>query len=114
MQLGQLQKIETQLLDLGFQIVAVSPDPPDKLSASVEKNQLTYSLFSDSEFLASRAFGVAFQAASGNPPRLLPVPAVFLIRSDGSIAFTYANPNYKVRLQPGILLAAAKTERAEQ
>jgi peroxiredoxin len=113
-QLGQLQKIEAQLLDLGFQIVAVSPDPPDKLSASVEENPLTYSLFSDSEFVAARAFGVAFQAASGNPPRLLPVPAVFLIRSDGSIGFTYANPNYEVRLQPEILLAAARTERGQQ
>ena len=34
------------------------------------------------------------------------VPAVFLVGKSGRIEFQYVNPNYKVRLQPEVLLAA--------
>jgi peroxiredoxin len=37
----------------------------------------------------------------------LPAPATFLIGSDGIIRFEYTNPDYKVRLHPDVLLAAA-------
>ncbi len=127
MQLGQLQQIESALLDLGFQVIAISPDRPANLEASVEKHSLTYTLLSDSDMEASRAFGLAYEvdpstletlrnygtdleAASGEKHHQLPVPAVFLLRTDGLITFMYANPNYKVRLDPRILLAAARAE----
>jgi len=126
-QLGQLQKIEGQLLELGFQIVAISPDPVDQLEASIEKGGLTYSLVSDHAMKASRAFGLAYRVSDstaaalarsgvrlvenpGEAQSLLPVPAVFLVRDDGTITFTYANPDYKVRLDPAILLTAARLE----
>ena len=40
---------------------------------------------------------------------ILPVPAVFAVDRDGAIAFTYVNPDYKVRLPADELLEAAKT-----
>jgi hypothetical protein len=39
---------------------------------------------------------------------MLPVPAVFLVTTNGLIQFEYVNPDYKVRLDPELLLAAAK------
>ncbi len=39
---------------------------------------------------------------------LLPVPAVFLVNTDGIIQFQYVNPNYTVRLKKEVILAAAK------
>lgn len=36
-QLGQLQSIEGDLIKMGYQIVAVSPDTPEKLRESLEK-----------------------------------------------------------------------------
>lgn len=38
----------------------------------------------------------------------LPVPAVFLVNTDGIIQFQYVNPNYNVRLKKEVILAAAK------
>jgi peroxiredoxin len=128
-QLGQLQKIEDELLNLGYKILAISPDRPEKLRESVEKNELKYVLLSDAKMEAAKAFGLAFRVdaagyqrlsgfgidledASGEKHHLLPVPAVFLIGKDGIIQFQYANPNYKVRLTPEVLLAAAKTDVA--
>lgn len=114
-------------MELGFQIIAVSPEPVDRLKAAVEKNALSYRLVSDPAMEAARAFGLAYLvsdetaaslARSGvqlvripdESRPLLPVPAVFIVRTDGEIAFSYANPNYKVRLHPDLLLAAARTE----
>lgn len=125
LQLGQLQKIESQLVEMGFQLIAISPDRPEKLRESVQKHKLTYVLLSDSNAVATQAFGLAFKVsdktleqykgfgidledAAGAPHHVLPVPAVFIVGKDGIIQFEYINPNYKVRLNAELLLVAAK------
>lgn len=91
----------------------------------MERHGLRGRLLSDSQMCASLAFGVAYKVddatlaqlkghgvdleeASGEAHHLLPVPAVFVAGSDGVIQFTYANPDYKVRLNPDVLLAAVR------
>lgn len=123
--LGQLQEAEPRLRDLGYRIVAISPDRPEELGKSAEQHTLSYTLLFDSSMAAAKAFGIAFEvdapmleklasynidieAASGETHHLLPVPAVFIVGSDGIIDFSYANPDYKTRLAPEVLLAAAK------
>ncbi len=125
MQLGQLQKIEARLIKLGYQIIAVSADRPEKLQESVSKHSLTYTLLSDSKATGPQAFGIAYkmddkmveafkgynldiEAASGETHHILPAPAAFVVGTDGMIKFAYVNPNYKVRVDPDVLLAAAK------
>jgi hypothetical protein len=46
--------------------------------------------------------------ASGQKHHMLPVPAVFLIATNGLIQFQYANPDYRQRLNPDLLVAAAR------
>ena len=41
-QLADLQEASDQLLALGMQIIAISPDTPEKMLASVNKNKLSY------------------------------------------------------------------------
>lgn len=60
--LGQLQALEPKLLGLGYRILAVSPDRPEKLAQSVEKGRLGYTLLSDSAMAAA-------EAAIGPQPR---------------------------------------------
>lgn len=125
LQLGQLQEIEKPLLEMGYQIVAISADKPEKLKESVQKKAINYTLLSDSTMLAAQVFGIAFhlddetvekykkfgldiEEASGEKHHILPVPAAFVLKTDGTIVFSYVNPDYKVRVQPEALLAAAK------
>ncbi len=125
MQLGQLQDIEQDLINLGYQIIGISADRPEKLSESVNRHRLTYKLLSDSKLKSAKAFGVAYklddekvamykshemdiEAASGENHHILPVPAVFIIGTDGLIKFEYVNPDHRVRIKPEILLSAAK------
>ena len=118
--LADLQTIEPDILAAGYQIVAISPDSPESLSASVEKNKLNYILLSDNDAELIKAFGLAFKAperyvellnkSSGgkNKDVLLPVPAVFILNKQGDILFEYINPDYKKRLKGSLLMAALK------
>lgn len=101
----QLQSIEPRLLELGYQIIAVSPDPPEKLIETIQKRDLSFRLLSDVDLAAPRAFGIAFQPEG---KRALPVPAVYIVGADGVIRFHYVHPDYTVRLDSDLLLAAAK------
>lgn len=120
--LAQLQKVEARLLAMGYQILAVSPDRPEKIKQTAARGRLNYRLLSDSSMAASRAFGVAFrvndktvrkykeelnidlEADSGQTHHQLPVPSVFVIDTTGQIIFAHSNPNYKKRLDADILV----------
>ncbi len=117
--LSELQTIEPDVIKAGYQIIAISPDSPESLQASVSKNKLRYVLLSDNHSEAARGFGLAFQAperyaemlskASAEQNKdILPVPAVFVINPAGEILFEYINPDYKKRLNGSLLLAVLK------
>lgn len=117
--LAELQAIEPDIIHTGYQIIAISPDSPESLQASISKNKLNYLLLSDNHTEASRGFGLAFQAperyaemlgkASAEQNRnTLPVPAVFVVNTSGEIQFEHINPDYKKRLKGSLLLAVLK------
>lgn len=128
--LADLAKLLPDLQELGFRVLAISPDRPSELQKTVAKNNLTYTLLSDKSGALTRAFGLAYQvdadtltalkghgvdleAVSGNGRHELPVPAVYLINAKGTITFAHSNPDYKVRLPADELLAAARKVAAK-
>jgi len=117
--LSELQTIEPDIIKAGYQIIAISPDSPESLQASISKNKLNYLLLSDNHTAASRGFGLAFQAperyaemlskaSAEQNKNVLPVPAVFIVNPAGEILFEHINPDYKKRLQGSLLLAVLK------
>lgn len=121
--LAALGQVEDQLLDKGYQIIAVSPDNVNKVGESAA--DYNYTLYSDSLMEAASAFGLTFkvdapmlkkldsykidiEAASGQSHHLLPVPAVYIVGKDGIIKFRHYNPNYSKRLAPEDILKAIK------
>jgi peroxiredoxin len=120
-QLSALGQSEKELLDLGYQIIAVSPDSPKNLKATDEKNKLNYLLLSDSNGELSKAIGIAFQAPENyksiltegsdgaNISLLIPVPTVFILNEKGEIQFEHITPDYKHRITSELLIAAAKS-----
>ncbi|MCF2859951.1 AhpC/TSA family protein [Pseudoalteromonas sp. SMS1] len=122
-QLKGIQAIESQIASLGAQIIAVSPDSPKALAKSTIESP-NYLLLSDNKMAYAQALGLAyfldnktatayrnklgvnFVDLDGNDRVALPVPAVFVIDKRGLVQFQYANPNYKVRLDEKVLLAA--------
>ncbi|MBS3774092.1 MAG: AhpC/TSA family protein [Bacteroidales bacterium] len=114
--LAEIQEAESEILSLGYQLIAVSPDSPENLQATDEKHRLNYSLYSDANGDFSKAMGLAFQPperyqemledrSNGKNEGFLPVPAVFVVDTSGTILFEYINPDYSTRISAGLLLA---------
>ena len=123
--LMRLRHAEAPLIELGYEILFLSADRYEKLAGFLEEKDLPYTVLSDNRLEVARKFGIAFhvhdellqrymewghdlEEASGETHHMLPVPATFIVDTDGIIQFQYVNPNYKVRLHPDVLLAAAR------
>jgi peroxiredoxin len=117
--LSEIQKIESEILALGYQIVAISPDSPSFLKESVGKEKLNYKLFSDNKGAFAKGCGLAFATpekygkmlakySEGGNTGFLPVPSVFVVNEKQEINFEYINPDYSKRLKGDLLLAVLK------
>lgn len=120
-QLSGLQEISGGLEKMGYQLIAISTDAPTGLQASMDKENLKYTLLSDADLSVSKKLGIAFKAPKGywellpkstggkNVDLLLPVPSVFILSKTGEINFEYINPDFTKRLKPELLKVVAQT-----
>lgn len=120
MHLQALAEAEKEILDLGYQIAAVSPDAPKNLKSTEEKDKVKYTLLSDSKGELINAMGIAFQVpenyksvinanSNGENKSFLPVPSVFIVNEEGEILFEYISPNFKHRISNELLVSVLKT-----
>ena len=127
-QLAELKNIEKDLIDLGYQVLAISPESPARLQEQKLETEFSVTLLSDESLATIRGFGVGFYVADEttklykdkmdvdltqdtNSQSVLPAPAVFFVNTEGLIEFSYVNPNYRVRPSAELLLSAAKALR---
>ena len=119
MHLAALADAEKQILDLGYQIIAISPDTPENLKITAEKDKVKYTLLSDSKGDLIKAVGIAFEApenyksiinvhSNGVNTSLLPVPSVFVVDADSDILFEYISPDFKHRISSELLISVLK------
>lgn len=131
LQLSQLRLIQTDLEQLGYQVIAITPERPAQLRKTLEKDALTYTLVSDptAEIMSRfgigyrvsdanvekyRALGVDLENAPGANNHALPAPGVFITDRTGRIAFEYVHPDYRVRIPSAVVLAAAREIAADK
>ena len=120
-QLSGLVEIEEDVLELGYQIVAISPDDYKNLQSTIENNSTKYKLLSDPNGKFIKEIGIAFKTSSslkeyitgkgqkGETSSVMPAPTVMIVDKKGVIKFEYINPNYKERISGDMLLSILKT-----
>ena len=120
-QLSGLVEIEEDVLELGYQIVAISPDDYKNLQATIENNNTKYKLLSDPNGKFIKEIGIAFKTSSslkeyitsksqkGETSSVMPAPTVMIVDKKGVIKFEYINPNYKERISGEMVLSVLKT-----
>ena len=59
-QLAELKNIEQDLVDLGYQVLAISPESPDRLQEQKLETEFAVTLLSDASLDTIRQFGVGF------------------------------------------------------
>ena len=118
--LAELRLMQPDMDRMGYQMLAIGTDAPEGLKNTHEKGELNYTLLSDADLTAAKAFGLAFKAApknadmllksSGgkNTDGLLPVPAVFVLDTKGVIKYEHINPNFKERVSAKVLRAVTE------
>lgn len=128
-QLAALRDIEPQLQKLGYQLIAITPDSVASINKSLKDTgggKLHYTLLSDANFAASSAFGLAYYlddktaaaykgklgslitTEAGTEKVVLPVPAVYIVNTQGEALFNYVHINFRTRLHSELLLKAAE------
>ena len=123
--LEELREVEAEIAGLGYQLIGISPDRPGKAAEMAEKlGESSFLVLSDSPMEVAQALGLAFEvdaamleklgqygidieADSGYDHHWLPVPAAMVI-TDSVVRFNYANPDYQMRVDGDVLLAAAR------
>lgn len=117
LELQAYQEILSEIHALGGQLVAISPELPDNSLSLVEKYVLQYEVLSDLENKIARKFGLVFTVeeelrpiyktlgvdlvtSQGNENYELPVPATYVVDTNGTIILSYVDTDYTNRLDP--------------
>jgi peroxiredoxin len=120
----ELQALQAELPEItarGASLVAISPQIEANSRKSQRDNKLAFPILSDVKSEVANAFGIRFALpeylaetykAFGNdlavvnddPAWVLPMPARYVIGTDGIIAYSEVNPDYTQRPDPSELL----------
>ncbi len=117
LELLALHKILPDIKSLGGQLVAVSPQTPDHSLSDAQKFALEFEVLSDTSSDTARAFGLVFTLAeklrpiyadfgidlpeyNGNNSFELPIPATYVIGTDGIIEHAFVDADYTRRMEP--------------
>ena len=123
LELRALQEALPTISKAGATLVAVSPQTPSESLFTVVRNGLTFLLLSDAGSATAKAFGIAFELAeplrpmyaqfghalpdkNGDESWILPLPATYVIDTDGTIALAHVDLDYRNRLEPAEIIRA--------
>jgi len=121
LELRAYQRIIDDIRQAGAQLLAISPLTPDHSLTVQEKNELSFHVLSDlrnkiadnyqltfklPDYLHEiyRSLGYGLDKYNGDDSWELPVPATYLIDSQGIIRFASVDPDYRTRMDPAELL----------
>jgi len=126
LQLAKYQRALGQIHSLNAQLVAISPQTPDESLNIKEKNELQFEVLSDNGNIVARNYttifknddapvntmtklGFDFDGHYSDDSRELPVPAVFVIEQDGTIAFAKTEGgDYRNRVEVSEIIDSLK------
>lgn len=115
------QKILPQIKGLGGELLAISPQTPDRSQATLLKNFLEYEVLSDVGNRVARSFGLVYPLAAearriylgfgvdlaeynGDSSWELPLPGTFIIDRTLTVRFSFVDTDYTRRLEPASIL----------
>jgi peroxiredoxin len=121
LELQALQQALPEITARGASLVAISPQTAPNSRKSQRDNKLDFPILSDVKSEVANAFGIRFAlpdylvevyAGFGNdlpkinddPAWVLPMPARYVVGTDGIIAYSEVNPDYTQRPDPSELL----------
>jgi len=113
-ELSKLQDSLQLIQAKGATVIAVSPEKPEGISATIEKTKASYSVLYDEGLKIMKAYDVEFEVPentltryrnanidieknNGLNGKFLPVPAVYIIDKESNITYRFFDQDYKKR-----------------
>ena len=130
MHLHALQKALPQFKKYGAQLITVTPQTPDKSAAQIKKDGYPFEVLSDLDSKVMQDYKLYFElpadliavykkheldieAFNGKGRNVLPVPGSFVIDKKGVVRAMQAQTDYKVRMEPAVIIETLKKLAAE-
>ena len=112
-----------KIQSLGANLVGISPETPDVAQQTVSKHNLPFEVLSDVGNEVIKSFGLVNEvfeemrplylewgldipAANGDDSWEIPIPATYVIDTQGVIRAAYVNKDYTQRMEPADIIAA--------
>jgi peroxiredoxin len=126
MELAAIEAVLPEIVARSASVVAISPQTQPNSRKSARQNHLTFPILGDIKGEVAASFGLRFAlpdylvalykslkndlpAFNADPSWTLPMPARYVIGSDGVIAYAEVNPDYTKRPDPSELLPVLDT-----
>jgi peroxiredoxin len=131
LELRALQNALPEIRQLGAELVAISPQLPDESLSTAEKNELTFPVLSDVGSATAKDFRIAFDLGewlrlyyakaghslpkvNGDDSWVLPIPATFVVNSDGIVTSAFLDVDYRKRMEPAEIIKALQENAGER
>jgi peroxiredoxin len=122
-QIKELQDSLQLVSDKGAYVVGVTPETGDNINKTIDKTHASFSIIQDKDYKIMKAYdvnytvsdqtfaqlkkyGVDLEKNNGNKDHVLPVPATYVIGSNGKIIFVHFDKDYTRRASVSAILAA--------
>ncbi|MDQ6950653.1 MAG: peroxiredoxin-like family protein [Mariprofundales bacterium] len=117
LELAALDQIMLEMHAMGATLISISPNQPKKTAEFTADNPLSFAMLSDPNLKVAEQYGIVFDMAKklipvyqklgielpafdGNNDWRLPIPATYIVRSNGTIAHAFIDPDYTRRMEP--------------
>ncbi|WP_252737054.1 peroxiredoxin-like family protein [Reichenbachiella agariperforans] len=106
----------------GANLLALTPELPDKSISTKEKNELEFEVLSDISNTIGKEYGIVYQLTdevadsyqkgfdlhgyNGDESDELPLAATYVIDTDGKITYAFLDAEYRNRAEPSEIIAA--------
>jgi peroxiredoxin len=126
LELNALQQRLPEITAAGGRLIAISPQVPDKSADQVSSSRLTFEVLSDVGNKLAKRCGLVFTLPESLRPIYdawqldipghnadesfeLPMPATYIIGTDGIIHYAFVDMDYTKRLEPDIIIEQLKS-----
>jgi len=125
LEINALQSRLSDIVAYGGQLIAISPQVPDKSVDQINHSQLNFDVLSDIGNKLAKQCGLVFTLPeslrpiydaweidipghNGDSSFELPIPATYIIDSNGDVRYAHIDMDYTKRLEPDIIIEQLK------
>ncbi|MBK1854090.1 redoxin domain-containing protein [Verrucomicrobiaceae bacterium 5K15] len=123
--LAELSEKNDSFKKLGATLVALTPELPDATAGSVKDHGLNFEVLSDLNHAVAEQYGLVFtlnkdtrkryqekfkleERSGKEAAKKLPLPATYVIDTDGTITYAFIDADYRRRAEPARIVDALK------